>query len=246
MSKQEVLPGLHTVSAVLKLQPERVQTVWIEQHKNNTRTDECLTHARRLGISVQTIQRAKLDLLCEGTQHQGIAASCSATHLLEEQDILNLVNNSTPPLVLILDEISDPHNLGACLRTADAAGVDAVILPQRHSAPLTPTVHKIASGASLTIKIHRTANLARCIDRIKKAGIWVYGAEGQAEHLIYQANLTVASAVVMGAEGQGLRRLTREKCDQLCALPMLGQVESLNVSVATGLFLYEAVRQRQH
>ncbi len=245
MSKQEVLPGLHTVSAVLKLQPERIQTVWIEQNKNNTRTDECLANARRLGISVQTIQRSKLDLLCEGTQHQGIAASCSTTHLLDEQDILNLVNNNTPPLLLILDEISDPHNLGACLRTADAAGVDAVILPQRHSAPLTPTVHKIASGATITIKIHRTANLARCIDSIKKVGIWVYGAEGNAENSIYQANLTVASAIVMGAEGQGLRRLTREKCDQLCALPMLGQVESLNVSVASGLFLYEAVRQRQ-
>ncbi len=245
MSKQEVYPGLHTVNALLKFQPDRIQTLWIEQNKNNHRTDECLAKARLLGIPIQTMQRSKLDLLCEGTQHQGIAASCSITQLLDEQDLLNLANNTTPPLLLILDEVSDPHNLGACLRTADAAGVDAVILPQRHSAPLTATVHKIASGATVTIKIHRTANLARCIDTVKKAGIWVYGAEGSAENSIYQANLALASAIVMGAEGQGLRRLTREKCDQLCALPMLGQVESLNVSVATGLFLYEAVRQRQ-
>lgn len=246
MSKQEVFPGLHTVSALLRCQPDRIQTLWIEQNKKNKRVEVCAQQAQQFGISIQTIQRPKLDTLCEGTQHQGIAASCQATELIDEQDVIAMVDDVThPPLILMLDEVSDPHNLGACLRTADAAGVDAVVLPQRHSAPLTPTVHKIASGATVTMKIHRTANLARFIDTIKKVGVWVYGADGDSEHSIYQANLTAASAIVMGAEGQGLRRLTQEKCDQLCALPMLGQVESLNVSVATGLFLYEAVRQRQ-
>lgn len=245
MSKQEVFPGLHTVAALLKYQPDRIQTLWIEQNKDNQRIQECLTVANQLGVSIQTMQRAKLDRLCEATQHQGIAASCSVTQLQDEHTILDMVNNTCPPLLLILDEVSDPHNLGACLRTADAAGVDAVIMPQRHAAPLSPTVHKIASGATVTLKIHRTPNLARCIDNLKKVGIWIYGADGSAQKTLYAADLTVASAIVMGAEGQGLRRLTREKCDHLCALPMFGQVESLNVSVATGLFLYEAVRQRQ-
>lgn len=247
MSKQEIFPGVHSVSALLKWQPDRIQTLWIEQNKKNKRVEQCAQKANQLGIAIQIIQRQKLDHLCEGTQHQGIAASSLSTQLIDEQDILAMADDLTkPPLFLILDEVSDPHNLGACLRTADAAGVDALILPHRHSAPLTPTVHKIACGATVTMKIHRTANLARFIDTIKKAGVWVYGADGEAAHSIYQANLTTACAIVMGAEGLGLRRLTQEKCDQLCALPMLGQVESLNVSVATGLFLYEVVRQRQN
>ena len=206
----------------------------------------CRSSPARRVSPIQYVQRSKLDQICESTQHQGLAASCSSTPLLDEHDLLNdLDTSSTPPLYLILDEISDPHNLGACLRTADAAGVNAVILPQRHTAPLTPTVHKTASGATVRLKISRTANLARCLDTIKKAGIWVFGAEGTSSHSVYQANFTYPSAIVMGAEAQGMRRLTRDKCDQLLALPMLGGVESLNVSVATGIFLFEAVRQRQ-
>lgn len=247
MSKKEVLPGIHTVTALLRWQPERAQSIWLEQNKKNKRIDELLHQAQSLGISVQQVQRHKLDQLCEGTQHQGIAADCSPTPLYHESDLLADIDSSNQtPLFLVLDEVSDTHNLGACLRTADAAGVDAVILPQRHSAPLTPTVHKIASGATIRLKIVKTTNLARFLDAIKKAGIWVYGADGESPHSIYEANLAQASAIVMGAEGQGLRRLTQERCDQLYALPMLGQVESLNVSVATGIFLYEAVRQRQN
>lgn len=247
MSKKEILPGIHTVTALLRWQPERIQSMWLEQNKSNKRIDPLVHQCQQHGISIQKVQRDKLDQLCEGTQHQGIAASCSATVLTDEHDFVqNIENLQSPPLILILDEISDPHNLGACLRTADAAGVDAVVLPQRHSAPLTPTVHKIASGATLRLNIVKTTNLARFIDAIKKAGVWVFGAEGEADHTIYQSNLTNPSAIVMGAEGEGLRRLTAERCDQLYSLPMQGSVESLNVSVATGIFLYEAVRQRSN
>jgi 23S rRNA (guanosine2251-2'-O)-methyltransferase len=247
MSKKEILPGIHTVASLLRWQPQRAQSIWLEQNKSNQRIEQLTGYANKLGISVQQVQRSKLDQLCEGTQHQGIAASCSPTPLVDEQDMVaQIADASTPPLILILDEVSDPHNFGACLRTADAAGVDAVVVPQRNSAPLSPTVHKIASGATLRLKISKTTNLARFIDAIKKSGVWVYGAAGEASNSLYQSNLTQASAIVMGAEGQGLRRLTQERCDQLYSLPMLGCVESLNVSVATGIFLYEAVRQRSN
>ncbi|MFK7794851.1 MAG: 23S rRNA (guanosine(2251)-2'-O)-methyltransferase RlmB [Gammaproteobacteria bacterium] len=247
MSKKEILPGIHTVTSLLRWQPERAQSIWLEQNKSNARIEQVVGHANKLGISVQQVQRTKLDQLCEGTQHQGIAASCTPTPLVDEQELADqIANTSTPPLILILDEVSDPHNFGACLRTADAAGVDAVVVPQRNSAPLSPTVHKIASGATLRLKISKTTNLARFIDAIKKSGVWVYGAAGEASGSIYQSNLSHACAIVMGAEGQGLRRLTQERCDELYSLPMLGSVESLNVSVATGIFLYEAVRQRSN
>ena len=247
MSKKEILPGIHTVTSLLRWQPERAQSIWLEQNKSNPRIEQIVGHANKLGISIQQVQRAKLDQLCEGTQHQGIAASCMPTPLVDEQELADqIANASTPPLILILDEISDPHNFGACLRTADAAGVDAVVVPQRNSAPLSPTVHKIASGATLRLKISKTTNLARFIDAIKKSGVWVYGAAGEASSSIYQSNLSHACAIVMGAEGQGLRRLTQERCDQLYSLPMLGGVEILNVSVATGIFLYEAVSQRSN
>lgn len=245
MSKKEIIPGIHTVNALLNYQPERVHSLWLEQNKHNTRIDALVQQARSLGIAIQSVQRSKLDQLCEGTQHQGIAASCSATTLLDEHRLCDQLQHSDKPaLLLILDELSDPHNFGACLRSADAAGVDAVVIPQRNSAPLTPVVHKIASGATIHLPIVKTANLSRFIDKIKKLGIWVYGAAGEAAEPIYSANLTHPTAIIMGAEGQGLRRLTQERCDQLYSLPMLGDVESLNVSVATGIFLFEAVRQR--
>ncbi len=245
MSKKEIIPGIHTVSTLLNHQPERAHSLWLEQNKHNTRIDALVQQARSLGIAIQSVQRTKLDQLCEGTQHQGIAASCSVTTLLDEHRLCDQLQHSdTPALLLILDEVSDPHNFGACLRSADAAGVDAVVIPQRNSAPLTPVVHKIASGATIHLPIVKTANLSRFIDTLKKLGIWVYGAAGEATDSIYTANLTHPTAIIMGAEGQGLRRLTQERCDQLYSLPMLGDVESLNVSVATGIFLFEAVRQR--
>ncbi len=245
MSKIELLPGIHTVTALLRMRPERAHNLWVEQNKKNNRIDQVIQHARRLGIPIQAVDRKKLDHLCEGTQHQGIAASCSATALLDEHDLFERCRDqNSPPLILVLDEIGDPHNLGACLRTADAAGVDAVVVPTRHTPALTPTVHKVASGATIGLNIVRTPNLARFLEALKQEGVWILGADGDSEHPIYDANLTNSTAIIMGAEGQGLRRLTRERCDLLYSLPMQGMVESLNVSVATGVFLYEAVRQR--
>lgn len=245
MSKKEILPGIHTVSALLNRQPERAHSLWLEQNKQNSRIDSLVKQARDLGISVQQVQRKKLDQMCEGALHQGIAATCSSTEFLDEHTLIEKIQSAeSAPLLLLLDEVSDPHNFGACLRTADAAGVDAVITPQRNSAPLTPVVHKTASGATIRLPLVKTPNLSRFIDSIKNVGVWVFGAAGEANMSIFQSNLTNPSAIIMGAEGQGLRRLTQERCDQLFSLPMLGDIESLNVSVATGIFLYEAVRQR--
>lgn len=247
MSKQEILPGIHTVNTVLRLHPERVQSVWIEQDKHNNRVETLIGMAKKFGVPVQIVQRNTLDQLCEGTQHQGIVAKCTPTPLMDESELLQKCEQATsPPLLLALDEISDPHNLGACLRTADAAGVDAVIFPQRNSAPISATVHKIASGASIRLPLVKTVNLARCLAALKKLGLWVYGADGEAQQTIYAANLRNPSILVLGAEGRGLRELTKKNCDQLCSVPMLGEVESLNVSVATGILLYEAIRQRSN
>ncbi len=245
MSKKEILPGIHTVSALLTRQPERTQLLWLEQNKQNSRIEKLINQSRSLGISIQQVQRQKLDQLCEGAQHQGIAASCTPTDYLDEQDLFEkLPAMDASPLLLILDEVCDPHNFGACLRTAEAAGVTAVITPQRNTAPLTPVVHKTASGATIRLPLVKTSNLSRFIDGLKRTGVWVYGASGDAPESIYQSNLVNPSAIIMGAEGQGLRRLTQERCDHLFSLPMHGDVESLNVSVATGIFLYEALRQR--
>ena len=246
MSKKEILPGIHTVAALLQWQPQRAQSIWLEQNKKNPRIGRLIGQAQSLGIAIQQVQRHKLDQLCEGSQHQGIAAHCLPAPLYRENDLLADIDQASHrPLLLALDEVIDTHNLGACLRTASGAGVDAVILPQRRSAPLTASVHKIASGATISLRIVKTANLARCLDNLKKAGIWICGADGQAPHSLYESSLTLPTAIVIGAESRGLRRLTRQCCDRLYALPMRGQVESLNVSVASGIFLYEAVRQRQ-
>ncbi|MDG0995982.1 MAG: 23S rRNA (guanosine(2251)-2'-O)-methyltransferase RlmB [Gammaproteobacteria bacterium] len=247
MSKTETLPGIHTVATLLNRQPERVQSLWLEQNKKNPRVEALISQAKTLGIAVQPVQRDKLDKICEGSQHQGIAAVCLPTPLLDEFDLLQQVEQSDKAvLLLVLDEVSDPQNLGAILRTADAAGVDALLMPQRNSAPLTPAAHKIACGGSVTVPIVRTTNLARHLEALKKLGVWLVGANGESDQSLYKANLSLPTALVMGAEGQGLRRLTRETCDHLCALPMSGVVESLNVSTASALFLYEAVRQRQN
>ena len=208
MSKREVLPGIHTVAALLQWQPQRAQSIWLEQNKKNPRIEQLTRQAQSLGIAIQRIQRHKLDQLCEGSQHQGIAAHCSPTPLYRENDLLADIDQATrQPLLLVLDEISDAHNLGACLRTADGAGVDAVILPQRHSAPLTASVHKVASGATIRLKIVKTTNLARFLSNLKKAGVWIYGADGQSPCCLYESSLILPTAIVIGAEDRGLRRL---------------------------------------
>ncbi len=177
--------------------------------------------------------------------HQGVVASVRPLPEYNESNIISLLEKSKKPgLILILDGVTDPHNLGACLRSADAAGVDFVLIPKDKSASITPVVSKVACGAAESIPLVRVTNLARAMELLKEHGVWIYGAAGEAQSSIYQLDCSSTIALVMGAEGEGLRRLTRERCDGLFSLPMLGSVSSLNVSVATGISLFEVVRQR--
>jgi len=202
-----------------------------------------LAHARQ--IAVETKPTSYFQQHFEQEVHQGLVLEAFALPGLQESDLLHILDAlSHPPLILILDGVTDPHNLGACLRTADASGVDLVIIPKDKSAGLSPIVTKVSSGASESVPLMQVTNLARCIEKIQQWGVWVYGACGEATHSLYEVDGRQAIALVLGAEGHGLRRLTREKCDGLFSIPMLGLVSSLNVSVATGISLYEIRRQR--
>jgi 23S rRNA (guanosine2251-2'-O)-methyltransferase len=203
-----------------------------------------INEARRYDISVQFCQRKTLDDKCNGEQHQGIVATAKPGKVLNEHDLDIIIKNEASPFLLVLDGVTDPHNLGACLRTADAAGVHAVIVPKDKSASLSPTVRKVACGAAEVIPLIQVTNLSRTLKAMQDNGVWIIGTAGEAEQSLYECKLTGPTALVMGAEDKGMRRLTRENCDELIKLPMAGSVSSLNVSVATGVCLYEIVRQR--
>ncbi|MCL4164779.1 UNVERIFIED_CONTAM: hypothetical protein GTU68_017697, partial [Idotea baltica] len=197
------------------------------------------------GLTINQVDKKSLSQQCGIDQNQGIALEVTLKAELNEKDLLAFVEALSQPLLLILDQVQDPHNFGACLRTADAAGVDAVIVAKDNAAPMTAVVQKVASGAAETMPIYRVTNLARTMDQIKQKGIWLIGTSDQAPHSIYEQALDGDIALVMGAEGRGLRSLTQKKCDALVSIPMAGEiVSSLNVSVATGVCLYEIVRQR--
>ncbi len=242
----ELVYGLHAVTAVLRTRPERIEVLWLQTGIRQQRLHEIIELIRQCGIVPQQLERPELDRLTGGLRHQGIALRLrSAEH--DEPDLPRLLSDGPrPPLVLVLDGIQDPHNLGACLRTADAAGVGAVIAPADRAAGLTPTVRKVACGAAETVPFIRVGNLARTLRQLREHGLWLVGMAGEGEVSLYQADLNGPLALVMGAEAKGLRRLTREHCDQLVRIPMAGSVPSLNVSVATGIALFEAVRQRGH
>ncbi len=187
-----------------------------------------------------------MDRLTDEANHQGVVAFCAKTHVYSEAELKQLLQElDKPPFLLVLDGVQDPHNLGACFRSADAAGVHAIIAPKDKSVGITPVVSKVACGAAETVPFVQVTNLARTLEDLKEMGIWIYGAAGEAEKTVYQTDLAGAVAIVLGAEGDGLRRLTRDTCDGLVKIPMLGSVSSLNVSVATGILLFEVVRQRQ-
>ncbi|WP_372880688.1 23S rRNA (guanosine(2251)-2'-O)-methyltransferase RlmB [Psychromonas sp.] len=246
MSKSELIYGMHAVDALLERQPERVIEVYALKGRDDERLNDVLNKAREWGVSVQFMQRKALDDKSEGEQHQGIIARIKAAKVLTDNDLEPILNElDVPPFLLILDGVTDPHNLGACLRSAEAAGVHAVIIPKDNSASLTPVVRKVACGAAESIPLIHVTNLARAMRDLQDKGIWIYGTAGEAEQSIYDCTLQGGIALAMGAEGKGLRRLTREHCDQLIKLPMAGAVSSLNVSVATGICLFEVVRQRR-
>ncbi|MBS0373409.1 MAG: 23S rRNA (guanosine(2251)-2'-O)-methyltransferase RlmB [Proteobacteria bacterium] len=242
---EETVYGIHAVRALLERRPQAVRRVLVQSGREDRRAHELANLARERGVKLESRPPAELDALAGGGVHQGVVAKVVPAAPLAEEDLLmRLGAGPRPPLLLVLDGVQDPHNLGACLRTADAAGADAVVVPRDRATGLTPVVRKVAAGAAETIAFSQVTNLARFLRALKEQGLWVIGTEGEAETLYTAADLKGPLAVVLGAEGAGMRRLTREHCDLVVRLPMLGAVESLNVSVATGIVLYEALRQR--
>ena len=244
MAQNEWLYGLHSIDAVIEREPERIIELFVLKGRDDERLTNIINQARKFGISVQFCMRKTLDDKVEGEQHQGVVAKTKAAKVLDEHDLEKIIHANESPFLLILDGVTDPHNLGACLRTADAAGVHAVIVPKDKSASLTPTVRKVACGAAEVMPLIQVTNLSRTIKALQDARVWVIGTAGEATHSLYDCTLQGPMALIMGAEGKGMRRLTRENCDELVKLPMAGSVSSLNVSVATGVCLYEMLRQR--
>jgi len=244
MASTQVLAGFHAVVARLRHAPDTVKDIYVEAQRRDKRMLALIEQAGRAGRPVHPVAMERLDGMARGVRHQGVVAMADARQLaLDLDEVLDTVEG--PALLLVLDGVTDPHNLGACLRTADAAGVHAVIAPRDRAVGLNSTVQRVACGAADTVPYLTVTNLARTLRAMKARGIWVVGTDDQASESIHAVRATASMAWVMGAEGEGMRRLTRETCDQLVHIPMLGAVESLNVSVASAVCLYEAVRQRQ-
>jgi 23S rRNA (guanosine2251-2'-O)-methyltransferase len=240
------IAGIHGVRAALTHGSDGVSELWLESSRRNRRIGQLAKLAREAGVPVHQVARSALNHAVEGTHHQGALAWIRAPAARRETDLLRILDEvQGPPLLLILDGIQDPHNLGACLRTADAAGVHALIATKDKAVGLTAVACKVASGATQTVPYVQVTNLSRVIEGLKERGIWLIGTAAEAGSSLFETNLTGPLALLMGGEGKGLRRLTRERCDLLVRLPMLGSVESLNVSVAAGICLYEALRQRR-
>jgi len=243
----ETAYGIHAVDVILRRSPERIISLSIQSDRNDKRIQGLLSLAHNQGVAVNRVAKADLDEMVS-ERHQGVVAVIKPRQAdggVTERDLSSYLKGIDCPLVLVLDGVTDPHNLGACLRSADAAGVAAVIVPKDNSAELNAVARKVASGAADVIPLVRVTNLARTLRSLKELGIWIVGTTGEADTLVYDQDLSIPTALVMGAEGPGMRRLTTEACDFLVKLPMAGDVSSLNVSVATGICLFEAVRQRR-
>ncbi|MGY0559228.1 MULTISPECIES: 23S rRNA (guanosine(2251)-2'-O)-methyltransferase RlmB [unclassified Luteimonas] len=246
MSKQNAwIAGINAVAAAIEHDAEHVREVLVEAGAKNPRIAEIESDAQRKDIDVRRVTQQALDGVAGGLRHQGVAARYAAAKTWDENDLSELVEAAEgKALVLVLDGIQDPHNLGACLRSAAAAGATAVVIPKDKAVQVNATVRKTSAGAADTIPVVRVTNLARTLRELQKQGVWIHGLAGDATTAIYKADLTGNVALVLGGEGDGMRRLTREHCDHLVNIPMPGGFESLNVSVATGIALFEAVRQR--
>ncbi|MCU7834345.1 MAG: 23S rRNA (guanosine(2251)-2'-O)-methyltransferase RlmB [gamma proteobacterium symbiont of Taylorina sp.] len=256
----QLIYGIHAVKSALNYCSENpaadnsqrnvidengVSIVFVDRGRKDNRINSIVELAKRKSVKVTFVQRKKLDELTD-SHHQGVVAQTNIPKLKTENFLDELLQNiQEPPFLLILDGVQDPHNLGACLRSADAAGIHAIIVPKDKSASITPIVRKVACGADQTVPLIYVTNLARTLKLLKSYQIWVVGTAGETEDTLYSSDLTGPLAIVMGMEGKGMRRLTRENCDSLIKIPMQGQVESLNVSVATGICLFEAIRQRR-
>lgn len=237
--------GIHAVASFIEQFSRRATLLKVSDSKLNDRVSAIVVSAQAAGIAVERVRREWLDEAVDGN-HQGVLLLAeAASEKTEKQLLADIAAMDIAPLLLILDSVTDPHNLGACLRTAEAAGVTAVIIPKDKSVGLTPVVRRVASGAADIIPLVSVTNLARCMKNLQEAGVWIVGTAGDAETVLFDQSLTGPLAIVLGAEGDGIRRLTREHCDFMVNLPMAGTVSSLNVSVAAGVCLFEAVRQRR-
>ncbi|MCI0667807.1 MAG: 23S rRNA (guanosine(2251)-2'-O)-methyltransferase RlmB [Methylococcaceae bacterium] len=245
MSGATRLGGIHAVRAALEYTPERILRAWLDQQRRDLRIREIGQRILAAGIPLNTVNRKSLDAMLKERNHQGVVIEIRLPSEKGEKDLLESIETSKAiPFYLVLDQVQDPYNLGACLRTAEAAGVHGIVVPKDNAAGITPAVCKVASGAAEFVPIYRVINLSRTLQQLKRAGLWIVGAVGEGGQNAFTTDLNGPLALVIGAEGHGLRRLTREQCDRVVSLPMAGKVESLNLSVAAGILLYEAVRQR--
>jgi 23S rRNA (guanosine2251-2'-O)-methyltransferase len=241
----EYVFGCHAVQSLLQHQPQQVLEIWLDKQRHDARLQQIEQLARQTGLKIQKAPRNTLDKFANGGNHQGVVIRSKIPPALQEADLPDfLAKLSAAPFLLVLDNVQDPHNLGACLRSAEAAGVHAIIIPKDRAAGLSATVRKVASGAAERVPVFQVTNLARALRLLQEHGIWLVGTDGTAERSLYAEKLNGALALVLGAEAEGLRRLTRETCDSLIKIPMQGQIESLNVSVAAAVCMFEAMRQR--
>lgn len=238
-----VVFGFHAVLARLRADPKSVLEIFLDETRNDARVRDLITVAERSGVRLMRVPTKRLDGFYGGGRHQGVVARVALKSLGETLD--DVLEGVEQPLVLVLDGVTDPHNVGACLRVANAAGAHAVVAPKDRAAGITPAVSKVASGAAEATPYLMVTNLARTLRELKEREVWIVGADERAPESLYNADLPPAIAWVLGAEGEGMRRLTRENCDLLVRIPMAGQVQSLNVSVSAGICLFESVRRRE-
>lgn len=246
MPDNDIIFGIHPVESALQRHPERVDVLLLSEGRRDQRLNTLREKAEANGVRWRWVPKEKLDQLSQKGRHQGALLRCQPLPIRGERDLMSFLESlEQPPFLLVLDGVQDPHNLGACLRTASGVGVDAVVIPRDRSSPLTATVHRVASGAVESLPLFQVTNLARVLRMLKEAGVWLVGLDERGESDLYHTDLKGSLALVLGAEGQGLRRLSKEVCDLLIKIPMHGEVVSLNVSVAAGVCLYEALRQRE-
>jgi len=244
MAEIQTVYGIHATQSLIKSNASRILNVWMDRQRKDSKLQQIKQSIDELGIRIELVDKKTLEKLSAGGNHQGVLVSARMPQELTEDALKKVLKDREgDAFYLVLDQVTDPHNLGACLRTALAAGVQGVIVPKDNACRLNATVCKVASGAADVLPVYRVTNLVRALKLLKSEGVWLSGAAGEAELDVFNAELTGSVAIVMGAEGKGLRQLTQQQCDQLIKIPMADSVESLNVSVATGVILYEVVRQ---